>query len=87
MDPRPRNIFLAIALALALAAVPPAHGAWLPYGTPAAVAPSTQDQVSAGLHTFAGSRERSTEHLAGGVYFTGLVSPEERASRKLVLPK
>jgi len=28
MDPRPRNVLLAIVLALALAAVPPAHGAW-----------------------------------------------------------
>jgi len=46
MDPRPRNVLLAIVLALALAAVPPAHGAWLPYATPVAVAPSTQDQVA-----------------------------------------
>ena len=26
MDPRPRNIFIAILLALALASVPPVHG-------------------------------------------------------------
>jgi hypothetical protein len=30
MDPRPRNVLLAIVLALALAAVPPAHGARRP---------------------------------------------------------
>jgi len=29
MDPRPRNILIAIVLALALEAVPPAHDAWV----------------------------------------------------------
>jgi hypothetical protein len=43
--------------------------------------------LDAGEHAFEWSRERSTGSLAGGVYFLGLVSPEERASRKLVLLK
>jgi hypothetical protein len=33
MDPRPRNFLIAILLALALASVPPAHGAWLLTGS------------------------------------------------------
>ncbi len=77
MDPRPRNIFIAIALAAALAAVPPAHGARLPHGTPVTVAPTT----------FTWSRERSTGHPAGGFTYLALVNREGRASRTLVLLK
>jgi hypothetical protein len=76
MDPRPRNILIAIALALALEAVPPAHGAWLPNTTPAAVAPSLQDQVSAAPDGAGGTiiawRDGRTD--AGDIYVQHLSS-------------
>ena len=41
--------------------------------------------LGAGEHTFAMSRSQMAHRLAGGVYFLTLISPETRASRKLVL--
>ncbi len=47
MDPRSRTFLIAFLLALALAKVPLAHGAWRPYGAAIATASNSQDQVSA----------------------------------------